>query len=73
MNVARIEFTAEDLPVEVLALASVRDDILLFVWNRDAIMPALQAGGIDSMLQTANMMVAEALNGETPLRLRAVS
>lgn len=73
MNIARIEFTAEELPVEVLALASVRDDILLFVWNRDAIMPALQAAGIDSMLQTANMMVAEALNGETPLRLRAVS
>lgn len=73
MNVARIEFTAEDLPAEVLALASVRDDVLLFVWNRDAIMPALQAAGIDAMLATANTMVAEALNGETPLRLRSVS
>jgi hypothetical protein len=73
LNVARIEFTAEELPVDVMAFATIRDGILLFVWNRDAVLPALQAAGVDGVLETANMMVAEALNGETPVRLRAVS
>jgi hypothetical protein len=72
MNIARIEFTAEDLPQDVLAFATIRDGMLLFVWNRDAVLPALQAAGIDTLLDTANVMVADALNGETPLRLRAV-
>lgn len=72
MSIARIEFTAEDLPQDVLAVATVRDGMLLFVWNRDAVLPALQAAGIDALLDTANVMVADALNGETPLRLRAV-
>jgi hypothetical protein len=64
-----MEFTAEDLPAEVLGVASVRDDVLLFVWNRNAV----QAMRIDDLCGTATLMVEEALNGETPVRLRAVS
>jgi hypothetical protein len=73
LNVARIEFTAEDLPADIMAFTTIRDGAMLFVWNRDAVLPALHSAGIDGVLETANMMVAEALNGETPVRLRAVS
>jgi hypothetical protein len=73
LNVARMEFVAGDLPAEVLAVTSVRGDVLLFVWNRDAVLPALQSAGVDEVLETATLMVREALNGETPVRLRAVS
>jgi hypothetical protein len=73
LNVARIEFIAEDLPADILAFTTVRDDAMLFVWNRDAVLPALQSAGVDQVLETATLMVTEALNGETPIRLRAVS
>ena len=74
MNIARIEFTAEDLPDEALAVASVRDGVLLFVWNRDAVLPALQSQGLDAILGVANQMVAEALTCNTPwhVALRSV-
>lgn len=77
MNVARIEFTAEDLPVDVLGVASVRDDVLLFIWNRPAILQGIEARGgevvLDGLMATATLMVAGVLNGDTPIRLRAVS
>ena len=73
MNVAQIEFIAENLPEDALAVASVRDGVLLFIWNRDAVLPALQMAGIDALLGVANSMVAEALNGQPSLRLRSVS
>jgi hypothetical protein len=75
LNVVRIEFAAESLPVEVLGCATVRDNALLFLWNRDLVVEALNSVGIDHLLETANSLLRETMESNTPTewRLRSVS
>jgi hypothetical protein len=74
LNIARIEFAAEELPGEALACSTVRDEALLFVWNRSQVLQALPTLGLDGLLDVVNELVNEALTANTPwhVALRSV-
>lgn len=74
MEITGTYFTgSHDLPSSTLAFATVRDSKLVFVWNLHAVRTAVMAEEWDGVFETANMIIQEALDANTPPAVRLAS